>query len=354
MAERVVIGYKRLFEVRLLHHYWLDEGSTVFDLITDQSVKDKRLLTYDVRKFLSVAPTKATETALKGFGCIFKATALGFVVAVPAITPVPMNQINLADATFEFVVKVQNADFFNYTALTLQKQQISEWYHQPEDKIYRYKENVAVFSNINSASRTFGGKKILFLSQEIQSLVAADKVESLFKTGNILKQLISDLHSETQDLVANADDFPAFANQRDAPDIVPPSGLSGTPLRGIELTNDLPNDIFALIRIQSLPAVSEFKLLKELDAPNPLHLMDFQEPVFEIRFRNRSTIRKYYNKATKVPGVIEPHPLPLTFYGNAGTKQKPSEGFVKYRKTKDPNEPGFSTAPLRLVSEIFE
>ena len=41
MAIEVVrIGYTRLFEVRLLHHFWLDDGATVFDAIADQAVED--------------------------------------------------------------------------------------------------------------------------------------------------------------------------------------------------------------------------------------------------------------------------------------------------------------------------
>jgi hypothetical protein len=41
----------------------------------------------------------------------------------------------------------------------------------------------------------------------------------------------------------------------------------------------------------------------------------------------------------------EPNPLPLTFFGNAGTKQKPSGGFVKADIT--------GTKVNRLVSEIY-
>ena len=64
--ETVRIGYTRLFEVRLLHHYWLDEGATVFDAIADEAVKTRRLLTYDVRRVLEVEPSAATAAASPG------------------------------------------------------------------------------------------------------------------------------------------------------------------------------------------------------------------------------------------------------------------------------------------------
>ena len=44
-----------------MHHYWLDEGSTVFDQIADPAKKVARLLGYDIRPFLAVRPTAATE-----------------------------------------------------------------------------------------------------------------------------------------------------------------------------------------------------------------------------------------------------------------------------------------------------
>ncbi|QIL74977.1 hypothetical protein [Hymenobacter sp. HDW8] len=76
MAERIVSGYQRLFEVRLLHHYWLDEGQTVFDALPEAE-RLQRLLTYDVRSFIPFAPTPATAKALQGLGGVFKSTALG-------------------------------------------------------------------------------------------------------------------------------------------------------------------------------------------------------------------------------------------------------------------------------------
>jgi len=57
MAERIVNGYKRLFEVRLIHHYWLDEGGDVFDSL-GEDIRNKRLLTYDLRPFLAITPPR--------------------------------------------------------------------------------------------------------------------------------------------------------------------------------------------------------------------------------------------------------------------------------------------------------
>ncbi|MFO0795338.1 MAG: hypothetical protein U0586_14905 [Candidatus Brocadiaceae bacterium] len=89
MGELIKNGYKRLFEIRILHHYWLDDGATVFDLISTQEQRDKRLLSYDMRLFLSVSPTASISKSLRSFGCVYKNTALGCVVAVPQDAVIP-------------------------------------------------------------------------------------------------------------------------------------------------------------------------------------------------------------------------------------------------------------------------
>ncbi len=349
MAEQIVNGYKRLFEVRLLHHYWLDEGPTMFDAIPDPAKKDRRLLTYDVRSFLSVVPTTATEQRLKGLRCVFKATALGFVVAVPALAEIP------DDTLFEFVLTVQNSDFFNYTALTLRPQKIYELYHQPEDKTYRYKENVPVFYNLYGTRR---GTDDLYLSNEFGLLSGSDQVEAFILLDpdlsiSTLWQLTSDQPGETTQQIGaaatKAEALPVFYHQGDAPVLPVPAGLAGVPARGIELTNDIPEAVFGLIRIAAVHPT------KPVFSCTTAQLAKAKAPVFQIRFKNRSTIWKYYDKRvspTENPDnalSIEANPLPLTFFGNPSPsqKQKPSTGLVK------PADPSALPKVTGLVSEIF-
>jgi hypothetical protein len=286
MAERIAIGYQRLFEVRLLHHYWLDEGATMFDALPDET-KEKRLLKYDKRLFLSVIATAATDRMLKGLRGVLKDTALGFVVAVPKVTLIP------DDAVFEFVLTVQHTDFFNYTALTLPEQKIYELYYPPEDKSYQYKENVPVLSNLTGVARGGGANKTLYLSQEIPALTPADKVESLVLSGSALLQLTGDQPGAlTQQLSAQATDLPVFVHQDDVPVIVPPVGLIGAPARGILLSDDIPNNVFALIRIAAVrPGNASFSCTSG-GLAKTIH------PIFQIRFKNRSTYWKYFDKKT--------------------------------------------------------
>jgi hypothetical protein len=68
-------------------------------------------------------------------------------------------------------------------------------------------------------------------------------------------------------------------------------------------------------------------------------------PVFQIRFKNRSTTRQYFNKNTGAVAFTEPDPLPLTRFGNAGSRQKPSEDLIKAQQS--------GSRITRLVSQIF-
>jgi hypothetical protein len=346
MAERSVNGYKRLFEVRLLHHYWLDEGGVVFDQIPDpllppdEAKKEKRLLTYDVRSFLTVTPAAKTTRVLNGLNCIYRNTALGFIVAVPASVVLP------PQTTFDFVVTIQNAAFFNYTALTLRPQKIYELYHQAENRTYRYKENVPVLSNLTGASRGTGINKKLFLSREIPAIDTSDQVESLVRSGNVLSQLTGDYPPapgipQLQQLSDSANEFPVFVHQGDAPVIVPPAGLVGAPARGITLSDDIADEVAALIRLS--PIRENDGDFSFVDGNGQAKTTG---PVFQIRFKNRLTTWQYINKSTGALDITSPTtPLPLTYFGNPGTKQKPSEGLVKAMKS--------GNTITRLVSEIF-
>jgi hypothetical protein len=335
MAERIINEYKRLFEIRLLHHYWLDEGAVVFDLIPEKKKRDNRLLSYDMRAFLTVLPTFETERTISSLRGVYKNTALGSIVAVPGSAVVPDEVI------FQFMVMVKNPAIFKYTALTLRKQNIYEIYYPPEDKIYRYKENVPVLSNLTGASRRTRSDKSLFLSKEFSALSSDDLVESLVQSNGALVQLTGDQPGAgTHQIHSPATDLPVFVHQGDVPVIIPPQDLSGVPKRGIELTDDIADNTFALVHLSPVRADdADFSFIDGSGKAKDPH------PVFQIRLKNRSTIWRYLNKKTGDVLSTEIQPFPLTYFGNAGTKQKPLEGLVK---------PVYSDTRIdKLVSEIY-
>ncbi len=333
MAERIITGYKRLFEVRLLHHYWLDDGATIFDTLPEIR-KNKLLLTYDCRSFFEVNPTSTTSNRIKALRGVFKKTSLGFLVAVPKSVLIP------DDEFFSFVLTIKKGSFFNYTALTLLDRNIVERYYQPEDTLYRYKENVAVFSNLTGSSRGIHPNKSLFLSQDIPASSATDRVEFLNVSAGALVQLTSSQPGATkQQISAVASGLPVFVNQNDSPAIVPPIGLTGVPEKGILLSSEIPDNVFGLIKIAANnPVNSDFNCTSSGVAKE-------STPIFQIRFKNRSAIWRYLNKNTGATVSESAAPLPLTFSGNAGVKRKPGESFIKVKFENDD--------PAKRIEKIY-
>lgn len=350
MAEKIQNRYRMLFELRLLHHYWLDEGEIQFDSLSKEQ-KIKRLELYDSRRLFVIAPTAATANMLKNLNVVYKTTALGCVAAIRH-----HENISVPDETlFEFVVTVQDHNFFNYTSLTLRDQKIYEFYNQQEERVYRYKKNIAVLSNKTGTARKniidLNDKKILFLSQEFRE--DAENIEDFFIENDKLKQLSNDNLDNVRELGAKIEN-PVYIHQGDIPDIVPPDTFTSDiaeqlPKKGCLLSDDIPDNVFVLIRLQAKLDDEEFSLVDEERGAKEA------APVFDVRFKNRSTFWRYIGGKKEIGGKQESSkPLPLTYYGNAGidhfglenVRKKPSkEQFVKIEKDNSKN--------IKLVSEVF-
>ena len=126
-------------------------------------------------------------------------------------------------------------------------------------------------------------------------------------------------------------------------DSLPPRGDADVSLRGTFFSDDIPDDIFALIRLKA-----------RFDNNENFSLVDENEqvkkncPIFHVRFKNRSTLWRYINKKTGEIISTESEPFPLTYFGNAGTKQKPSKKSQLQFKPLDD-----VSGIKQLFSEIF-
>jgi hypothetical protein len=340
MAVEVVrIGYTRLFEVRLLHHYWLDDGATVFGAIGDPAVTARRLLAYDVRRLIAVEPSAATAAAIAGLRGIFRMTGLGFVVAAPDDSVVPL------DTTWEFFVTVAAPDYANYTALSLRPQPVTDVVDPADTKIiHRYKANVPVLSNLTGAAQGTGAGKRLFLSQAyVNGAGAGDGIEALVMSGNNLCQLTGDPPGPPLHVLGLASGYPVYVHQGDVPPIVPPAGTSGAPAGGIELAPGTPPAVAAVIRLAPRRADdSAFSFANADGTPST------PSRVFEVHVRNRWTTWRYRDKGDRTVTATEAGPLPLTYFGNAGTKRTPSTTAVGIEF-----DPGNPARIARLVSDIY-
>lgn len=77
-----VSGYTPLFEVQILHRYFLNVGQTRFDDAPDAPDVLATRRAYDVRRFWRIEPDAATADALRNYGMELRLTAEGFRVAL--------------------------------------------------------------------------------------------------------------------------------------------------------------------------------------------------------------------------------------------------------------------------------
>ncbi|GEM_PF-467972 len=357
MSEFIITSYKRLFEVRIMHHYFLDDGAEDYcrpknpiepqaDYDAKLLKREKNLRRYDIRKVLRIRPTPGTDVLLGRLRGVFRQTATGFFVAVPPTATVP------GTARFDFVVAVEDGNFFQYTGLPFFKnepgkvtrnQKIVEVRH--DNKVYRYKPNVFVFGNKHGASRktkaNLPADDWFFLNNEIPTYNATDLylAEWLVRHDNSVYRAMRDkpviapapMDVANNELLKNwqhlsfwwlpttnaitpfdAGKLPPYVNQGDIPDIVPLEvGVPGVPAKGILLTDELPDDILALVQIEAMPPRAEFQLLTGGQLRTP-------HPVFDLHFKNRAAYWRFFSKNNKKYDVLLFNPpRGLTAFGNA-------------------------------------
>lgn len=338
MGERAHTVFTRLFEVRVLHHYWLDEGATELGAISDDRARATRLLTYDVRTVVTVEPSPTTRDLVAGMRGVLRSGPLGPVVAVPQETRVPL------DATFELHLRSADHAYAAYTALTLRSQRVTDVTDPATGAVHRYKANVPVLSNLTGAARGSGAGKRLFLSTEYTAGASGgDGVEALVTSGTNVRQLTGDPPGAASRVLGPRSELPVYVHQGDVPAVVPPAGSTGAPAAGVELTPDVPRDVVAIIRLS--PRRGDDNAFSFANANGSVRT---PPRVFEVHLRNRWTTRRYRSRRDGTVTSTDVDPTPLTNFGNAGANRKPRADAL--RVERDVDDP---SRIVQLVSDIY-
>lgn len=119
------ITYGLLFEVTLLHNYFLNNGGETFASMSAAN-KDKMLQQFNTDAFITITPALETCNTLKNYKMVFKKTKTGFRVYIkvketdefdPFIkVPVGLN--------LKFLIKINDYQFENYTNLDFTLNQV--------------------------------------------------------------------------------------------------------------------------------------------------------------------------------------------------------------------------------------
>lgn len=112
-----MISYRPLFNVDIVHDYFLSQGDAVFEAQADA---DRTALTnlYSLTVYLEIVPDEATASTLAGHKMLFKTAASGFTVAVrldPAAPDVRPLVPPAADFKLTFALRLADPRFANYT-----------------------------------------------------------------------------------------------------------------------------------------------------------------------------------------------------------------------------------------------
>ncbi|MCG9910673.1 MAG: hypothetical protein MH137_05160 [Flavobacteriales bacterium] len=131
----IQIIYKPLFEIRFLHHYFLDKGGKgsaykFFDSAED--LQAEMLAKYNISNFMEVLPDDKTREILRKNNCVCRNTKTGIII----LTKVTKNETGKYvpesafsdNLKFRFGFKITDQLFLNYTNLPFLKQK--------ENKIY--------------------------------------------------------------------------------------------------------------------------------------------------------------------------------------------------------------------------
>jgi hypothetical protein len=350
--------YKSLFEVKILHHYFLNKGEQGWDAM-NQEDKDSQESKFDVREILDITPTEDCARALKAYNCIFKKTSRGILVGIKAVASqtnvgqfksfVPLDE----NQTFRFQVKLKDFNFMNYTALSLQssrgKMLVLNNSITNTSNIFPSLCSVPpVFVNGNSylpgdmVSDSISNQTKLFTALVKTTDNPAGSTEWLTETGNAQTPLS---YVNTKDSYPVANGFFTYkmtvAGSLPIATIKNSLGFTITPkmeiLQGdfyslqvdmtkypegfysVHIDSDNPayhDDVtFYLLHRADTPfAMIEIKVKSTQPAFNLTDPDDLLSPTFEIRFRNRRTHWRYLGKLFNTP-YIHNIPLPLTRYG---------------------------------------
>lgn len=333
-VERLTTAYARLFEVRVLHHYWLDDGEVLFDALSP-SIQQSRMLGYDIRKILDIRPTPESLEVLAGLGAVWRATPSGLVVGIKANKRVPDT------AVFEFTLCVADPHYYGYSAYGLVVPSTRNVFQTTTQKTFRYRANAAVYSNLTGASRGSGSNKQLFLSREYLAMTSSDAVESIVDNAGSLVQLTSDPPISSSQTLGITASLPVFAHHGDVPSITDPGNIIGIlPLRGIELPEGAPQETVALIRIGAVRSGdADFSCTS-------VGLAKANAPIFQLRIKNRRTLWRYHSKTDPTIAPTQSGPFPRTYLGNPTTTVKPAHHMVTLDRS--------GSAITNIVSEIYQ
>jgi hypothetical protein len=334
----ISITYDILFEVRIIHHFYLNKGENAFDAMSDIE-KANMMLKYDAREIVEIVPTEECSKILSAHKCIYKFTSTGIIVGLraesdglepPKFKPfMPMSD----DLVFTFLVKLRDMDFTNFTALP---------FTGNSGQIFTFQNNLAggskkfpalsVVPPIYEAAKEYLPGDMLSdnLNNQTKLFTALQKTTQITSTSSdwLTESSIDNLPlqyvnvNDRHPLVRSIFSYPVkSANVEPVATVKTATGITVTPkvnilpgeFRTLQVDmRQLPDGFYTMHIESAAPLYADnvsFYLLQQRESPfgiiqlnvksddatyNMLDPQGFmRSPTYELRFRNRSTRWRY-------------------------------------------------------------
>ncbi len=280
-GDFIHVKYPVLFQLKVMHHYYLDVGKKLFDNL-DGLKKIRLLAEYDVRKILQIQPTPSTQRLLDGHNLLFKPHGLGFAVICQADGNgiVGLGKKPRVGQNLRFWVKIIDPYFMQYSAGFLKSEQVR--IEKATDgtspdrffkKVYHLKNDAAGLSfSLAAIPADYEPAKNYPPESIVKHDANTDGNPEFYVAQRAVGTNTAPQVSTNLDWLKLEQITPQNSNVR---------YVSQTDLTEVELGTDIPQDCFALIEIEANAGAG------------PAHLYDGAEnlnaPTFEVRFKNRLT-----------------------------------------------------------------
>lgn len=391
----VSISYSILFEVKIIHHYFLNRGEKVFDAMND-SEKTKMMLRYDARDVFEIVPTEECNKLLRAYNCIFKVTSSGIIVGLRAesdglIPPKFKPFMTLEDdLKFTFLIKLRDRNFMNYSALpfignsgqlfTFQNTLAGSPKKFPSlstiPPIYKatteYLPGDMLSNSVNNQTKLFTAlrktTKVTSTAGDWLTEKSTDNLPMQYVNVNDRHQLVRGMFSY-QVKVAEVE---PLANIKTATGItvIPKIAMLPGTFRMLQVDmREFPEGFYSMHVESTTPAYTDdvaFYLLQQRESPfgiiqlnvksddvayNMLDPQGFmRSPIYELRFRNRFTNWRYIGEKFNDASVTN-IPLPLTHFGFIENVKVMGKNGVYIEDLPNPSVPIIKTEALTKSTE---
>ncbi|MFN0175731.1 MAG: hypothetical protein ACKVU0_13855 [Saprospiraceae bacterium] len=288
----MVIGFKKLCAVEILHHYFLDLGSQDFNGM-DAEGKERQLRHYDIHRVLALVPTRDTRRQLNDYNLLAKATPRGIIICADSAADVPSHSPD-AQLRLTFLLKLLDGNFLNYTRL---------FFDATNQKFTTQKKGHGFyFSNL---TRSTTAPRLSVPSVDFS-------LGKLFRRGDVVKFQNQFFHA-LKDIPAAGPEPPDASAWELVADLQLPYVFLENRVDPLDLANSGSGSLFGILEIGG--AASGGFALTQADG----QLQD-PAPVFRIELPNHSTFWRYLHAGTGNELAQTETPVPITARGGSELK----------------------------------